>query len=91
LVALLLTAMHMTLLGALLALTPRPLYMHEGSWKRLDALADQQLGGAIMIVVGGLSYLVGGLWLTTGLLAGSQTQGSPEGTATGATAASEQE
>lgn len=68
LIALLLTSMHMTLLGALLALTPRPLYMHAGAFGRLDALADQQLGGAIMVVVGGLSYLAGGLWLTSRLL-----------------------
>lgn len=67
-VALLLTSMHMTLLGALLALTPRPLYLHAGGHAHLDALSDQQLGGAIMIIVGGLSYLAGGLWLTAGLL-----------------------
>ena len=66
--ALLLTSMHMTLLGALLALTPRPLYAHADIATNLSALADQQLGGAIMIVVGGFSYLAGGLWLTIGLL-----------------------
>jgi putative membrane protein len=66
--ALLLTSMHMTLLGALLALTPRPLYAHADLSMSLGALADQQLGGAIMIVVGGVSYLAGGLWLTIGLL-----------------------
>lgn len=71
LVALLLTTMHMTLLGALLALTPRPLYLHTSGSHGLDALADQQLGGAIMILVGGLSYLAGGLWLTAILLRGS--------------------
>ena len=63
-VALLLTSMHMTLLGALLALTPRPLYAHHGA----AALADQHLGGAIMLVIGGASYLAGGLWLTMRLL-----------------------
>lgn len=67
-IALLLTSMHMTLLGALLALTPRPLYMHSGGHAYVDALSDQQLGGAVMIIVGGLSYLAGGLWLTSGLL-----------------------
>lgn len=68
-VALLLTSMHMTLLGALLALPTRPLYPHcahaPGS---LDPLQDQHLGGAIMLVVGGISYLLGGLWLTGRLL-----------------------
>jgi putative membrane protein len=69
-VALLLTSMHMTLLGALLALPPRPLYTHptHGSGSALDPLSDQHLGGAIMLVVGGISYLAGGLWLSGQLL-----------------------
>ena len=61
LVALLLTSMHMTLLGALLALSPRALYAHGD-------LSDQHLGGAIMLLVGGISYLAGGLWIAVGLL-----------------------
>jgi putative membrane protein len=67
-VGLLLTAMHMTLLGALLALTPRPLYAHVNGFAGLTPLEDQHLGGAIMLLVGGISYLCGGLWLTVGLL-----------------------
>ena len=67
-IALLLTSMHMTLLGALLALPLRPLYAHAGGIAGLTPLQDQQLGGAIMLVVGGVSYLLGGLWLTTRLL-----------------------
>lgn len=67
-VGLLLTSMHMTLLGALLALSPRPLYLHETGMSALTPLEDQHLGGAIMILVGGLSYLTGGLWLTVTLL-----------------------
>ena len=67
-VALLLTSMHMTLLGALLALTPRPLYAHANELTMLTALEDQHLGGAIMLAAGGVSYLLGGLWLTAGLL-----------------------
>ena len=68
-VALLLTSMHMTLLGALLGLAPRPLYLHgahaiDATW----ALDEQHLGGAIMLTVGGISYLVGGLWLSARLL-----------------------
>ena len=67
--ALLLTSMHMTLLGALLALPPRPLYEHHGHVaSRLTLLEDQHLGGAIMLVVGGISYVAGGLWLLKGLL-----------------------
>jgi putative membrane protein len=66
---LLLTSMHMTLLGALLALPPRALYPHHGGHAaELTPLADQHLGGAIMIVLGGAAYLFGGLWLGVGLL-----------------------
>jgi putative membrane protein len=65
---LLLTSMHMTLLGALLALTPRPLYGHAAPVGGWSPLADQHLGGAIMLVIGGLSYLAGGLALTVQLL-----------------------
>jgi putative membrane protein len=81
--ALLLTSMHMTLLGALLALPPRPLYRHvhpnahehaghtvphAAASAGLAPLDDQHLGGAIMIVLGGASYLTGGLWLAYALL-----------------------
>ncbi len=69
--ALLLTSMHMTLLGALLALTPRALYVHMVELGGMSPLEDQHLGGAIMLLVGGVSYLVGGVWLTAGLLRGS--------------------
>ena len=67
-VALLLTSMHMTLLGALLALPARALYPHATGLAGLTQLQDQQLGGAIMLVVGGLAYLLGGLWLIARLL-----------------------
>jgi len=65
-VALLLTSMHMTLLGALFALANRPLFQHAAT--SADALSDQHLGGAIMLLVGGTSYLAGGLWLTSRML-----------------------
>jgi putative membrane protein len=70
-VALLLTAMHMTLLGALLALSPRALYGHRDGVAGLTVLEDQHLGGAIMLVIGGASYLLGGLWLTARVLRGT--------------------
>lgn len=85
---LLLTSMHMTLLGALLALPPRVLYGHShpevgfvahanaAAAAHLDPLDDQHLGGAIMIVLGGASYLVGGLWLAAGLLRGRTSGGA---------------
>jgi putative membrane protein len=63
-VALLFTSMHMTLLGALFALGSRPLFQHGAQAAGLSPLADQQLGGVIMLLVGGASYLLGGLWLT---------------------------
>jgi putative membrane protein len=70
-VALLLTSMHMTLLGALLALAPRPLYAHATAMRgAAAALDDQHLGGAIMLMVGGAAYLAGGLWLASTLLTG---------------------
>ena len=71
-VALLLTSIHMTLLGALLALSPRPLY---GTGEVtcfgivLDAGRDQQFGGVIMLLVGAVVYLAGGLSLIIRLLA----------------------
>ncbi len=67
-IGLLLTSMHMTLLGALLALSPRPLYPHHHGFGTLSALGDQHLGGAIMLVAGGIAYLSGGLWLTVEVL-----------------------
>ncbi len=62
-VALVLTFAHMTMLGAVLALTPRDLYGHGAG-----ALADQQLGGAVMIAFGTVAYLGAALWLSRSLL-----------------------
>ncbi len=62
-VALVLTFAHMTMLGAVLALTPRDLYGHGA-----EALADQQLGGAVMIASGTAAYLGAALWLSRSLL-----------------------
>lgn len=71
--ALLLTTMHMTLLGVLIALAPRTLYGTSGSdllGVALTPLHDQQLGGVTMLLVGGGSYLLGGLVLLRRLLRG---------------------
>ncbi|WP_099867644.1 cytochrome c oxidase assembly protein [Pararhizobium haloflavum] len=63
---LLLTSVHMTLLGALLALAPRALY---GSGEvtcfgvTLTAETDQQLGGTVMLLLGAAVYLAGGVAL----------------------------
>lgn len=58
--ALFFTSMHMTLLGALIGLATRPIYGHAHG---PDPVADQQIGGAIMLVIGGVVYLAGGLVL----------------------------
>lgn len=66
--ALLLTSMHMILLGTLLTLAPRPLYHIASGADPAGLLTDQQLGGVLMLLGGGLPYLVGALWLTWELL-----------------------
>lgn len=74
---LLFTSMHMTLLGALLALSPRPLY-GEGEVSclgvMLSADVDQQAGGVVMLLVGAVVYLAGGV----ALLARTLNQDVPE-------------
>jgi len=73
--ALFFTSMHMTLLGALLGLSPRLLYAghdHAGEgWLSLSPLADQQMGGVVMLAIGGVVYLVGGLALMARVLRGA--------------------
>jgi putative membrane protein len=57
-----LTSMHMTLLGALIALSPRLLYGAHGAASP-GALTDQHVGGLVMIFAGGAIYLFGGVGL----------------------------
>lgn len=69
--AMLLTSMHMTLLGVLLALAPRPFY--AGGQVTclgftLTAQQDQELGGVLMLLVGAAVYLTGGVVLLGRLL-----------------------
>ena len=59
---LLLTSMHMTLLGALIVLAPRDLY--AGICGLAPDLSAQQLGGLLMLGIGTPVYLVAGLVLT---------------------------
>ncbi|GHA85502.1 hypothetical protein GCM10007067_24390 [Lysobacter bugurensis] len=75
---LLLTSMHMTLLGVLLAGASRALYAHAGAAPLfgLDVLQDQQLGGVLMLGVGGTVYLVGALVLLAGLLRARRSEGA---------------
>jgi putative membrane protein len=70
---LLFTSMHMTLLGALLALSPRPLYGIDDVscfGVPLSAVVDQQVGGVIMLLVGAAVYLAGGVSLLATTLNG---------------------
>lgn len=56
------TVMHMTLLGALIGLAPRPIYgVTCAGWFGLGALEEQQIAGALMAVGGGAIYLVAAL------------------------------
>jgi putative membrane protein len=60
------TSMHMTLLGALIGLAPRPIYPghhHGTAWLGLNPIVDQHLGGVIMLAIGAVVYLGGGLVL----------------------------
>lgn len=54
------TSMHMVLLGALMTLAPRT---HFTDLCGPGTLADQQLGGTIMLAIGGVVYLGAGLML----------------------------
>lgn len=77
--ALLLTSMHMALLGVLIAQAERPLYRHlsEAS-AQLAPLQDQQLGGVIMLIFGGTTYLAGALYLLNRLLKNESPATTPE-------------
>jgi putative membrane protein len=68
--AMLITSIHMTMLGVLLSLAPDLLYAPDvcmGAFG-FDRLDDQRLGGALMAIGGGLPYLAGGLVLASRLI-----------------------
>ena len=69
------TVLHTGALGALLTLTSRLLYSAYGAttaaWG-LHAIDDQQLGGLIMWVPGGLAYVVAALFLVVRMLRESE-------------------
>jgi putative membrane protein len=78
--AVLLTTMHMTLLGVLIALAPRTLYGTSGvdlPGLALTPLHDQQVGGVVMLLVGGGSYLLGGLVLLRRVIDGDVREPAP--------------
>lgn len=66
------TAVHTSLLGALLTASNSPWYnaYHDASARAwgLTALSDQQLGGIVMWVPGGIVYMIVALSLTLGFI-----------------------
>jgi putative membrane protein len=68
--ALFFTSMHMTLLGALIGLAPRTIFGNHAhhAVSASASLADQQLGGVVMLAIGGVLYLAGGLFLMARVL-----------------------
>ena len=61
-----LTAIHTSVLGALMTISPGvlyPSYLHAAAPWRIDALQDQQLAGLLMWVPSGLVFIVFGLAL----------------------------
>lgn len=71
---LLVTSMHMTLLGALIAFAGRPLYGHLHGGYTGAVVADQQMGGVIMLFAGGAVYLAGGLFLMARVVLSEETR-----------------
>ena len=68
------TMLHTSALGALLTFAPTSWYTHyaHASAFGLSALEDQQLGGLVMWVPGGLAYLVAGLAIVAAWLSASR-------------------
>jgi cytochrome c oxidase assembly factor CtaG len=73
-----LTAIHTTLLGALLTVSDSAIYsVYTDATTRvwgLTAIEDVQLGGLIMWVPGGIAYMVAALWLMLGWLRPSKVK-----------------
>jgi putative membrane protein len=78
-VGLLFTSIHMTLLGVLLTLAPRPLY-GDGDVTclgfTLSREVDQQLGGVVMLMVGATAYLLGAGILLADILKPASSEGN---------------
>jgi putative membrane protein len=73
------TMMHTGALGALLTFAPTPWYAHYaavGGAFGLSALEDQQLGGLVMWVPAGMTYMVGALALVARWLSPVELHGS---------------
>lgn len=73
------TAIHTSILGALLTFASSPwyaIYQHTAAFWDLFPLEDQQLGGLIMWVPAGVTYIIVGLWLFAGWIRDSDRQSS---------------
>jgi putative membrane protein len=72
------TMLHTSLLAALLTFATKPWYAHyaQASLFGLSPLEDQQLGGLLMWVPGGLAYLIAGLYIVAAWL-GPATRADP--------------
>ena len=63
------TAIHTSILGALLTFASFPwyfIYQHTAAFWGVSPLEDQQLGGLIMWVPASVTYIIAGLWLLAG-------------------------
>jgi cytochrome c oxidase assembly factor CtaG len=71
------TAIHTGTLGALLTFSSSPWYIAYGNASEawgLMPLDDQQLGGMIMWIPGGLAYLAAALWIAARMLSVSEAR-----------------
>ncbi|MBY5837803.1 cytochrome c oxidase assembly protein [Rhizobium leguminosarum] len=78
-IGLLFTSIHMTLLGVLLTLAPRPLYGIGDVTCLGFALSrdtDQQLGGVVMLLVGAAAYMLGAIILLADVLKPTSSRGN---------------
>jgi putative membrane protein len=71
-IALVLTFAHMTMLGALIALAPRVLYGHHAM-----TLADQQFGGAVMLIASAIAYPLASLLIVRSLVVAESSGSRP--------------
>jgi putative membrane protein len=74
------TLLHTGALGALLTFAPYALYPSYHGGHGITALEDQQLGGLVMWVPGGLAYLAVSLTLAWRLLSAPDSRSSPGAT-----------
>jgi cytochrome c oxidase assembly factor CtaG len=75
------TMLHTSVLGALIALAPTPVYLAQTRMAQewgLTPLEDQQLAGIIMWVPGGIIYAAAALWMLAAWIHGASRGGADE-------------